>query len=115
MDPPASPGLGREQPAGSHPRGLTKEKAGVDLWLKEVAPSDELRKWFGHDPEKWPEFRKRYFSELRRRRDLVDTIAEEARTRPVTLLFGAKEKRYNNAVALREFIETELSSKPATS
>ncbi len=88
------------------PRGLTKEKARVDLWLKEIAPSDDLRKWFGHEPEKWPGFKKRYFDELKRHPELVETIIEKGRTGPVTILFGAKETRYNNAVALKEFIET---------
>ena len=94
------------------PRGLTKDKAKVDLWLKEIAPSDDLRKWFGHEPGKWPGFKKRYFNELSEHRQMVETILEQARSGPVTILFGAKETRYNNAVALREFIETGLSDKP---
>jgi uncharacterized protein YeaO (DUF488 family) len=95
------------------PRGLAKERAAVDLWLKEIAPSDDLRKWYGHEPEKWPGFKKRYFSELRGHRELVETIMTKARKGPLTLLFGSKEERYNNAVALKEFIEGELSGKPA--
>jgi len=91
------------------PRGLSKEKADVDLWLKEIAPSDELRKWFGHEPEKWPEFRQRYMAELDASPDEMGTIREHARKGTVTLLFGAREERFNNAVVLKEYI----ASKPA--
>jgi uncharacterized protein YeaO (DUF488 family) len=87
------------------PRGLSKDKAKVDVWLKEIAPSDELRKWFGHDPEKWDEFRRRYFEELKDKKELAGMIIEKARSGAVTLLYGAKDEKYNNAVALKEFIE----------
>lgn len=87
------------------PRGLTKEKARVDSWLKEIAPSNELRKWYGHDPEKWPEFKKRYFKELREKEELVRQVEEKMRKGTVTLLFQAKEEKYNNAAALKEYIE----------
>lgn len=87
------------------PRGLTKEKARVDLWLKDIAPSDALRKWFGHEPEKWPEFKKRYFRELRAKKSLVDEIARKAKKSAVTLIYGAKEERFNNAVAIKAYIE----------
>ncbi len=87
------------------PRGLTKEDAKIDEWMKDVAPSTELRKWFGHDPGKWGEFKRRFFSELRGKQDLVDGIVSAAQRGPVTLLFGSKEERYNNAVALKEYIE----------
>lgn len=93
------------------PRGLTKKKARVDLWLKEVSPSGELRKWFGHDPAKWPEFKRRYFAELAEHEAAVTDIAEKALNGPVTILFGARETRYNNAVAFKEFIETRILSK----
>jgi uncharacterized protein YeaO (DUF488 family) len=93
------------------PRGLSKKKARVDLWLKEIAPSDALRRWFGHEPQKWPEFKKRYFAELSEHADIAGKIADEARKGPVTLVFGAKEARYNNAAALKEFIESKLLSK----
>lgn len=86
------------------PRGLSKEKVKVDLWLKDVAPSDALRKWFGHDAEKWDEFKSRYFEELKGKKELVDLIIEKARG-GVTLLYGAKEEKYNNAAALKEYID----------
>jgi uncharacterized protein YeaO (DUF488 family) len=88
-------------------RGLSKDKAKVDVWLKDIAPSDELRKWFGHDPKKWNEFRRRYFEELKDKKELVGVIIEKARSRAVTLLYGAKDERYNNAVELKEFIEAQ--------
>jgi uncharacterized protein YeaO (DUF488 family) len=81
------------------PRGLTKEKAHVDLWLKEVAPSTELRNWFKHDPEKWPEFQKRYRAELNQ--DALDNLRKiEKQHKRVTLLYGAKSDERNQAVAL---------------
>lgn len=86
------------------PRGLSREKAHVDLWLKELAPSTELRKWFNHDPAKWDEFRQRYQQELRQQPAALAQLVELAGTRPVTLLFGAKEERFNDAVALKAFI-----------
>src|SRR5512138_3346074 len=86
------------------PRGLSKEKAHVDLWLKEVAPSAELRKWFGHEPEKWDEFRQRYRQELRQQPEALQRLADAARAGTVTLLFGAREPRFNDAVALMEFL-----------
>lgn len=86
------------------PRGLSREKARVDLWLKELAPSTELRKWFNHDPAKWDEFRQRYQQELRQQPAALAQLVELADTRPVTLLFGAKEERFNDAVALKAFI-----------
>ena len=86
------------------PRGLSREKARVDLWLKELAPSTELRKWFNHDPAKWDEFRQRYQQELRQQPAALAQLIDLAGTRPVTLLFGAKEERYNDAVALKAFI-----------
>lgn len=89
------------------PRGLSREAARLDQWLAEIAPSAELRKWFGHVPEKWPEFRRRYFSELDGKRELVDKLVEKAREGRLTLVFGAKDEKYNNAVALREYLETK--------
>ena len=86
------------------PRGLTKEKAHVDKWLKEVAPSTELRKWFQHDPKKWAQFRTRYRAELKGSL-AFDTLKEEIhRHKSVTLLFGAKDEEHNDAVALKGFI-----------
>ncbi len=86
------------------PRGLSREKAKVDLWVKEIAPSDTLRIWFAHDPAKWEEFRKRYFSELDKNRKLLSMIAGKP-GQPVTLLYGAREKKFNNAVALGEYLK----------
>jgi uncharacterized protein YeaO (DUF488 family) len=88
------------------PRGLSKNSAKVDLWLKEIAPSDKLRKWFAHDPKKWIEFKQKYFKELNPNQELVDLIIKKAKGGNVTLLFGAKEERFNNAVALKEYVET---------
>ena len=87
------------------PRGLTKEAARIDLWLRDVAPSTPLRKWFGHDPALWDEFRKRYFSELDQNIGLVEEILTNAtKKKSVTLLFGAKDEEHNNAVALKEYL-----------
>ncbi len=94
------------------PRGLGKEKARVDLWLKEAAPSTELRKWFDHDPEKWAEFRQRYRQELEQQPAALERLRELIDSGPVTLLFGAKEERFNDAVALREFMLARGKSSP---
>jgi uncharacterized protein YeaO (DUF488 family) len=93
------------------PRGLPRGKVRPDLWLKDVAPSPELRKWFGHDPRKWPEFKRRYFGELDRSPEAVNIIVGKAREGDVVLLFGAKEERFNNAVALKEYLESRLSDR----
>jgi uncharacterized protein YeaO (DUF488 family) len=87
------------------PRGLRKEDARIDHWLKEIAPSNELRKWFGHDPAKWPEFRKRYAAELAENSGLLEELRIEAGKGTVTLLFAAKDATHNNAVVLKELIE----------
>jgi uncharacterized protein YeaO (DUF488 family) len=84
------------------PRGLTKREAHVDEWLKEIAPSTKLRKWFAHDPARWKEFKKRYAAELDEQRDQVEYLARAAKQRTVTLLFGAKDTEHNNAVALKD-------------
>ena len=86
------------------PRGLSKEAVRIDLWLRDVAPSTALRKWFGHDPALWDEFRKRYFAELDRNRGPVEEILAHADKKSVTLLFGAKDEQHNNAVALQEYL-----------
>lgn len=88
------------------PRGLTKEKARIDLWLKEVAPSNELRKWFSHDPEKWEEFRNRYGKELTNKQELLHRIIQlEKEKGIVTLLYSTKETERNNVVALQDFLK----------
>jgi uncharacterized protein YeaO (DUF488 family) len=86
------------------PRGLTKEKAAVDLWLKEIAPSTELRKWFGHDPEKWSAFRGRYETELRHNDDLIKLLKQKAREGTVTLVYGARDQKHNEALVLKQFL-----------
>jgi uncharacterized protein YeaO (DUF488 family) len=90
------------------PRGLTKEKARVDLWLKDVSPSNELRKWFGHDPKKWTEFRRRYKEELKSLDSSLDTLEQETKQRPVTLLYGAKDQEHNEAVVLLELLQKDV-------
>lgn len=88
------------------PRGVPKERAHVDLWLKDAGASTALRRWFGHDPERWEEFRRRYFAELRERPEVLDALREVLRANPVvTFLYGARDEEHNNAVALREFLE----------
>ncbi len=86
------------------PRGLTKEKAAADLWLKEIAPTTELRKWFNHDPEKWKEFQKKYRQELKENKEAVSVIKEHLKKGPVTLLYGAKDQEHNEAEVLKEFV-----------
>jgi uncharacterized protein YeaO (DUF488 family) len=89
------------------PRGIKKEAAEIDLWLKEIAPSDSLRKWFNHDAEKWVEFQKRYAKELANKKELISIITKEAKKRTVTLLFGTKETEHNNAIALQNFLSNK--------
>jgi uncharacterized protein YeaO (DUF488 family) len=88
------------------PRGLAKEEARVDLWLKEIAPSDELRKWFSHDHDKWEEFKKRYEQEVKSKQELLQKIkVMEKEMGKVTLLYSARDTKCNNAVALKAIIE----------
>jgi len=88
------------------PRGVRKEALAIDAWMKEIAPSDELRRWFGHDPERWEEFAARYGEELRRppAAALVDEISARAGRGPVTLVYGAKDEQHNQAIVLRDVI-----------
>jgi uncharacterized protein YeaO (DUF488 family) len=88
------------------PRGLTKEKARVDLWLKEISPSTPLRKWFNHEPEKWEEFKRRYLQELRQQPAALEHLFNAIGAGPVTFLFGSKEEYFNDAVALKELLLT---------
>ena len=87
------------------PRGLTKEKAAVDLWLKEIAPSTELRKWFGHDPKKWGSFRRRYETEIRHNDDLIKLVKQKSKKGTVTLVYGARDEKHNEALVLKQFLE----------
>ncbi len=86
------------------PRGLTKAKAALDLWLKEIAPSTELRKWFGHDPNKWTEFKNRYRAELKKNDEPLTLLKNEMEKGAVTLVYGAKDEEHNEAVVLQEFL-----------
>jgi uncharacterized protein YeaO (DUF488 family) len=87
------------------PRGVSKQEAKVDLWLKEIAPSSELRKWFRHEPEKWGEFKKRYFRELEKNPQALERLNEITGKGNVTLVFAATDEQHNNAVALKEYID----------
>lgn len=94
------------------PRGISKQDAALDDWLKDLAPSAELRKWFGHDPERWPEFRRRYAAELRRQPDALERLRKLAREGPLTLVFGARDEAHNDAVVLREVLLGAASRPP---
>lgn len=94
------------------PRGLSKAKLHVDAWLKEVGPSTDLRKWFGHDPDKWDEFRKRYRRELDSRPDAWQAIVSAARRGPVTLVYSSHDTEHNNAVALQDYLEAKKRRSP---
>lgn len=87
------------------PRGLTKEKARIDLWLKDVAPSTELRKWFNHEPEKWPEFQKRYSKELLNNQTTLNELLLKIKKSNVTLVYSAKDELHNDAVLLKSYLE----------
>lgn len=94
------------------PRGLTKERAALDLWLKDVAPSTELRKWFGHDPAKWKGFQARYRKELTGRKDALELLRHKAREQTVTLLYGARDEEHNEALVLEEVLEGRKGRRP---
>lgn len=90
------------------PRGLSKGRAAVDFWLKDLAPSNELRRWFGHDPERWTEFKQRYHRELRKRSTALEQIRMRHSDKVITLLYAARDTDHNNAVALREYLQEWL-------
>lgn len=90
------------------PRGVSKEVAKLDEWLKEIAPSTELRKWFDHDPKKFDEFADRYKGELTRKEKVIDRLLETAEEQNVTLLYAAKDEEHNHALVLKEFLEEQL-------
>ena len=92
-------------------RGLSKEKAKVDVWVKEIAPSTELRRWYGHDPNKWTEFKSRYAAELETNPGQVEEILGEIQAGIVTFLYSSKEEQLNNAVALKEYVESIIHDK----
>lgn len=91
------------------PRGLAKQDAEIDHWARAVAPSDALRRWYQHDPAKWPAFKRRYFAELDANADGVSMLLDELGRGTVTFLYGSKEARRNNAVALKEYVEARGS------
>lgn len=87
------------------PRGLSKARAKVDVWLKDVAPSTELRKWFGHDPEKWRDFQARYRDELREQKDALKLLKQKSNEQTVTLLYGARDEEHNEALVLKKLLD----------
>lgn len=91
------------------PRGVSKADAQIDEWLKDVAPSDELRRWFGHVPAKWEEFKSRYFKELAKKPAILEQLRAKERNGVVTLVYGAKDVKHNNAAALKEYLEKPLA------
>lgn len=86
------------------PRGLSKEKAKVDLWLKEIAPSTALRKWFNHEPEKWKQFEKKYRDEIKKNPEALQVLKSKMKEGKLTLVYGAKEERFNDAVVLQNLL-----------
>jgi uncharacterized protein YeaO (DUF488 family) len=92
------------------PRGLTKERAAVELWLKEVAPSPELRKWFGHDPAKWEQFQERYWKELEENEAAVELLKQKGKQGTVTLVYAARDEEHNGALVLKRFLEGHTSA-----
>jgi uncharacterized protein YeaO (DUF488 family) len=95
------------------PRGLSKSKLHVDAWLKEAGPSTELRKWFGHDPQKWDTFRRRYARELDSRKDAWQPIVSAARRGHVTLVYSSRDTAHNNAVALQQYLRSKMRRRKA--
>lgn len=98
---------------GLWPRGISKERLRADAWMRELAPSAELRTWFGHDPSRWAEFQKRYRKELEAKGDLLSELCEKARKGKLTLLYGAKDEEHNNAVVVKGLLAKRLERKPA--
>jgi uncharacterized protein YeaO (DUF488 family) len=92
------------------PRGVSKAEAAIDLWAKDVAPSTELRRWFGHDPARWQEFTRRYREELKVRPESWRPLVEAAAEGPMTLVYGARDEEHNQAVVLRQFLEERLAT-----
>jgi uncharacterized protein YeaO (DUF488 family) len=87
------------------PRGLTKEHAAVNLWLKDVAPSTQLRKWFGHDAGRWKEFQTRYRKELRQNKEPIELLKQKSKEHTVTLVYGARDEEHNEALVLKKILE----------
>ena len=97
------------------PRGVKKADLQVDAWIKDVAPSDALRRWFAHDPKKWTEFRRRYLAELRSHPEAWEQILAAARQGRVTLVYSAHDPEHNNAIALKQYLEAHMSRKAGKS
>lgn len=91
------------------PRGFTKGRAAINLWLKDIAPSSELRKWFGHDPARWEEFRNRYWAELTEKKELIASLKQKSKQGTVTLIYSSSDEKHNSAVALKMFLETTVN------
>lgn len=91
------------------PRGLSKARAHIDLWMKDVAPSPELRKWFNHDPDKWTDFQKRYRAELRENKGLIEELREKCKGQTVTFVYAARDEEHNSAVLLKNYLEHKTS------
>ena len=89
------------------PRGLSQPEVAADLWLREAAPSNALRRWFGHDPRRWGQFQRKYRAELAQQPELLHTLDDLRRRTPITLLFGARDEAHNNAVVLREILDNQ--------
>jgi uncharacterized protein YeaO (DUF488 family) len=96
------------------PRGVSKRRAAIDEWMKEIAPSSQLRRWFGHDPERWPEFQRRYKRELRGRGELLRRIASLAARGRVTLVYGARDEAHNDAVVLAAAVGARMKRRTTT-
>lgn len=92
---------------GIWPRGVSKEDLAADLWLKDLAPSKDLRQWFAHDPDKWDEFQRRYFDELDEQNEALAALRDRLAQGPVTLLFGARDEEHNQAVALKRYLQQD--------
>jgi uncharacterized protein YeaO (DUF488 family) len=91
------------------PRGLSKQRAAMDIWMKEIAPSAELRRWFGHDPAKWKDFEKRYWAELEANRGAVNELRGKIREGPVTFVYAARDEQHNGALALKDYLQHHAS------
>lgn len=91
------------------PRGMKKSDAAIDLWQKDIAPSTELRKWFGHEPEKWTTFKKRYITELKKNHELIEEIRKKAGRKRITLLYSARDHLHNQAVVIKEYMDKHCS------
>ena len=87
------------------PRGLTKLQAKIDLWMKDVAPSTELRRWFGHDPKRWDTFRSRYQKELKNKDELIKLLKRKAKNGRITLIYAARDEEHNGALVLKRFLK----------